>query len=91
VLAFTSSSATRETTPLSQTPTEPYIPETMLAELQDNFGTVQTLLSVLGFPILDPLVSAGRKDEGHEVLYCQGKGAEATCEYTEDGLVVRPP
>lgn len=71
----------------TQTPTEPHIPEAMLAELQDNFGTVQTLLSVLGFPILDPLVSTGG-EEGHEVLYCQGKGAEATGEYTEDGLVV---
>lgn len=60
----------------------------MLAELQDNFGTVQTLLSVLGFPILDPLVSAEGEEGSRKVLHCRGKGAEATGEYTEDGLVV---
>jgi hypothetical protein len=73
----------------TQTPSEPHIPEPMLAELRDNFGTIQTLLSMLGFPILDPLVS-GRETvvQDADVLYCRGKGAEATGEYTEDGLVV---
>jgi hypothetical protein len=43
---------------------------------------------VLGFPILDPLVSAEGEEGSRKVLYCQGKGTEATGEYTEDGLVV---
>jgi hypothetical protein len=73
----------------TQTPTEPHIPEPMLAELRDNFGTVQTLLSMLGFPILDPLVSSGGDQENEPaLLHCRGKGAEATGTYTEDGLVV---
>lgn len=73
----------------TQMPAEPHIPEPMLAEIRDNFGTVQTLLSMLGFPILDPLVSAaGEKEGGPTLLHCKGKGAEATGEYTEDGLVV---
>lgn len=72
----------------TQTPAEPHIPEPMLAEIRDNFGTIQTLLSMLGFPILDPLVAGDDKQENAPVLYCQGKGAEATGEYTEDGLVV---
>lgn len=73
----------------NQTPTEPHIPEAMLAELRDNFGTVQTLLSILGFPILNPLVSTGHEEEdGRPLLHCRGKGAEATGKYTEDGLVV---
>jgi hypothetical protein len=73
----------------TQTPAEPHIPEPMLAELRDNFGTVQTLLSMLGFPILDPLVAGDDEQEGGPaLLYCRGKGAEATGEYTEDGLVV---
>lgn len=73
----------------TQTPTEPHIPEPMLAELRDNFGTIQTLLSMLGFPILDPLVAAGDdQEDDRPLLHCQGKGADATGEYTEDGLVV---
>lgn len=67
-----------------QAPSEPHIPEPMLAELRDNFGTIQTLLSVLGFPILDPLTT----DDARRVFHCTGRGAEATGEYTEDGLVV---
>jgi len=72
----------------TQTPTEPHIPEAMLAELRDNFGTIQTLLSILGFPILDPLPHEEESTEEQTKLYCRGSGAEATGEYTEDGLVV---
>jgi hypothetical protein len=72
----------------TQTPTEPHIPEPMLAELRDNFGTIQTLLSMLGFPILDPLTQENSSGKRRQRLYCRGSGAEATGEYTEDGLVV---
>jgi hypothetical protein len=65
-------------------PSEPHIPEPMLAELRDNFGTIQTLLSMLGYPILDPI---GRQ-QAARILQCTGRGADATGEYTEDGLVV---
>ena len=68
----------------TQSPAEPHIPEPMLAELRDNFGTIKTLLSMLGFPILDPLTTPDRR----RILHCKGRGAEATGEYTEDGLVV---
>ena len=73
----------------TQMPAEPHIPEAMLAELRDNFGTIQTLLSMLGFPILDPLRAQGDTESQQNArLYCQGNGAKATGEYTEDGLVV---
>lgn len=72
----------------TQTPAEPHIPEAMLAELRDNFGTIQTLLSMLGFPILDPLPTEEDTNNGRVKLYCRGKRADATGEYTEDGLVV---
>jgi len=72
----------------TQTPAEPHIPEAMLAELRDNFGTIETLLSMLGFPILNPLPTANDTSTGQTKLYCQGNGASATGEYTEDGLVV---
>ncbi|MCS4191264.1 hypothetical protein GGP51_002756 [Salinibacter ruber] len=70
-----------------QVPTEPHVPEPMLAELQDNFEAVQTLFSTLGHPILDPLATE-QKRSGREVLRCAGRGAEARGTYTEDGLVV---
>lgn len=72
----------------TQIPSEPHIPEAMLAELRDNFGTIQTLLSMLGFPILDPLPNEAESTQEQTKLYCRGNGAEATGEYTEDGLVV---
>jgi hypothetical protein len=68
----------------TQTPREPHIPEPMLAELRDNFGTIQTLLSMLGFPILNPIAT----EETKRLLHCRSQEAEATGEYTEDGLVV---
>ena len=72
----------------TQLPAAPHIPEAMLAELRDNFGTIQTLLSMLGYPILDPIPKEEDTDDGGTKLYCEGNGAEATGEYTEDGLVV---
>ena len=72
----------------TQIPAEPHIPEAMLAELRDNFGTIQTLLSMLGYPILDPLPSEEEANENRAKLYCRGSGVQATGEYTEDGLVV---
>ena len=72
----------------TQMPAEPHIPEAMLAQLRDNFGTIQTLLSMLGYPILDPIPKEEDTDGGGTKLYCEGNGAEATGEYTEDGLVV---
>lgn len=67
-----------------QTPEKPYVPEPTLAELHDNFGTIRTLLSMLGYPILDPL----KTGDSLRLLRCTGRGADGTGEYTEDGLVV---
>jgi len=66
------------------TPTKPDIPEPILAELEDNFGVIQTLLSAFGFPVLDPLRSEG--DES--TLHMEHGDARAEGEYNEDGLVV---
>jgi hypothetical protein len=52
----------------------------MLPELRDNFGTIQTLLSMLGFPILDPLTQEDISGERWQRLYGRGSGAEATGE-----------
>jgi len=67
-------------------PSEPHIPEATQAELRDNFGTIQTLLSVLGVPLLDPLTTDDAASQA--VLRCTRGDADARGAYTEDGLVV---
>ena len=65
-------------------PTCPHISESMQADLKDNFETLRILVSTLGYPLFDEIQSPEKKD----LLYCTGKDAEATGEYTEDGFVV---
>ncbi len=68
----------------SVAPTKPYISESMEADLLDNFDTLKTLVSTLGYPLFDEI----RKPSPRNTLVCRGKDAEAIGEYTEDGLVV---
>lgn len=65
-------------------PNMPFISEPMKADLIDNFDTIRTLVATLGYPIFDEIRKAQRKDQ----LYCKGKAAYASGEYTEDGLIV---
>lgn len=69
----------------SQVPTKPYISEPMQADLLDNFGTIRTLLSMLGYPILEDL---GASIDDKRTLFCRSKDADAHGEYVEDGFVV---
>jgi len=61
------------------------VPETLEADLLDNFDTIKILLSTLGFPLFDTI---GKEEKLKEVLYCKGKDAYAEGEYQEDGFVV---
>lgn len=65
---------------------KPHVRESDEADIWDFFDTMQLLVSTLGYPIFDEVAKAGAKKR--ELLYCKGKDAEATGEYTEDGLVV---
>ena len=49
------------------------------------FGTLSTLLSVLGYPVFEPL-AGGRTTQ---TLFCHGQDANATGALVEDGFVVR--
>jgi len=62
------------------------VPETLEADLLDNFDTIKILLSTLGFPIFDNIgkITAKAKD----TLVCKGKEANAEGEYVDDGFVV---
>jgi len=65
-------------------PTKSHISEPVIADLMDHFETIKILVSTLGFPIFDKIQKPKTKD----VLRCKGKKANATGEYTEDGLIV---
>lgn len=68
----------------SNTPSKPYVSESMEADLRDNFETIKLLVSTLGHPIFDKITKPKRS----QLIYCVGKDASAKGEYTEDGLVV---
>ena len=65
-------------------PTQPFTGESMQADLEDNFQTIQMLVSTLGYPLFDKLKTPKKRD----AVVCKGKGAEAKGEWTEEGLVV---
>jgi hypothetical protein len=65
-------------------PTCPYVSEPIQADLLDSFDLLRVLVSTLGYPIFDQISKPEKKD----ILFCKGKKASATGEYTEEGLVV---
>jgi len=65
-------------------PSKPFVSESMVADLLDNFDTIRILVATLGYPIFDQI----RKPQKKDILYCKGKAAKAEGEYTEDGLIV---
>lgn len=68
------------------TPRNFKVPETLEADLLDNFDTIKILLSTFGFPLFENLHSAEKKSGNR--LYCKAKNAKAEGEYGDDGLVV---
>lgn len=68
----------------STIPTKPFVSESIEADLLDNFDTIKTLVSTLGYPIFEQIIKPHKKD----ILICKGKEAYAEGQYTEDGLVV---
>ncbi|MBS4224206.1 GIY-YIG nuclease family protein [Lederbergia citrea] len=65
-------------------PTQSSLPEPMIADLMDNYETMKTLLSALGYPIFEQIVN----EETKEIFYCKGKDADAQGEFTNEGFVV---
>ena len=64
----------------------PHVRESDEADIWDFFETMQLLVATLGYPIFDEMVKTNAKKKNF--LYCKGKAAQATGEYSEDGLVV---
>lgn len=61
------------------------VPETLEADLLDNFDTIKILLSTLGFTLFESIKKDNPKTEH---FFCKGKKARAEGEYVEDGFVV---
>jgi hypothetical protein len=61
------------------------VPETLEADLLDNFDTIKILLSTLGFPLFDAF---DKSTQAKDILICKGKDAVAEGEYLDDGFVV---
>lgn len=68
----------------STIPTQPFITESMEADLMDDFDTIKILLSTLGFPIFEEI----KKSQFKDILICKGKDAYAEGDYIDDGFVV---
>lgn len=78
--------ANRYTLENGNSPTKPHVSESVEADLYDNFETIQTLSSTLGYPIFDELRKVDEKVV--DLVFCKSKNALAKGEYTEDGLVI---
>lgn len=61
------------------------VPETLEADLLDNFDTIKILLSTLGFTLFEAMV---KEHQEANVFTCSGRGVSASGEYQEDGFVV---
>ena len=65
-------------------PSRPFLSESMVADLEDNFETLKVLVSTLGYPLFEEL----KVKEENNLIYCRSKDADATGEWTEEGIVV---
>ena len=61
------------------------VPETLEADLLDNFDTIKILLSTLGFTIFETIKKGGKNKA---LFYCKGKDASAKGELNDDGFIV---
>lgn len=66
---------------------KPHTPGPLLAECEEIFETIGTLLATLGYPLFQKLNTTTIKDSDHEV-YCKKRGANAKGIFSSDGLTI---
>ena len=66
----------------------PSLSESDVADVEEFLSHLQLLLSALGYPILQEVVSKEQKDSSDPLFVCKGKEANATGRMTNDGFVV---
>ncbi|MBK6486175.1 MAG: GIY-YIG nuclease family protein [Gemmatimonadetes bacterium] len=67
---------------------KPHTPAPLEADCLEIYDTAHTLLSTLGYPLFDPVVSPAARPEEREVFYCKASEADGRGLYTSDGFVV---
>lgn len=66
----------------------PSLSEADIAEVEEFLSNLRLLLSALGYPILQEVISMEQKDSSNPLLFCKGKEASATGRMTNNGFVV---
>jgi len=66
----------------------PSFSEADIAEMEEFLENLKLLLSALGYPILQEVISKEQKNVSDPLFNCKGKGALATGRMTNDGFVV---
>lgn len=64
------------------------LPEADIAEMEEFLGNLKLLLSALGYPILQEVISREQKNTSDPLFICKGKEALATGRMTNEGFVV---
>ncbi|GAB6037865.1 GIY-YIG nuclease family protein [Fundidesulfovibrio butyratiphilus] len=78
---------------------KPHVNEPMEADILDAFLTIETLLTTLGFPVFEQLVSSDKfendsdraneyRNKKHHVFKCSGQGGDARGELNDEGFVI---
>jgi len=70
------------------TPSRPFIPEPVEADLLDDFDTIRVLLSTLGYPLFEAPLD-NRERNQRKTYRCEMRGARAHGTLVDDGFVVR--
>ncbi len=68
------------------TPSKPFVTESMEADLLDSFETIKILLSTLGFPVYDKI--SKEQITSKEILILKGRNIKAEGDLIDDGFVV---
>jgi hypothetical protein len=66
---------------------KPFISESLKADCEDIHETASMLLTTLGYPIFEPLVTEEELNED-KVFFCKRSGANARAIFTNEGMVV---
>ena len=66
----------------------PRLPEALAAEVEAFLSNMRLLLTAVGYPILQEVVSKGQTSASDPLLICRGKVAKAEGRMTNDGFVV---
>ena len=68
--------------------TRPHTPAPLEADCLEIYETGHALLATLGYPLFDTVAKTISEQDGTEIFYCTGSGADGRGQYTPEGFVV---